>query len=231
MDKEVKIMEGQLNYPPNVDSIKSIAYATDWFLKDKIFDLLTLNINRHFTEFASKDDWTETQTGSTSDIGGVGIILTTGTTTNDYIQEKRPTQWLGEAPISFKYRSMLMTDMNIASAAATNQTIYCLVGDLATSYYGFKVLNATLYGVAKGGTGEQTVSLGTVSVATNYTLKAIYNPGTGTMFYVNGVGLGRLTAETPLTSAVTNIFTLKISTEANASKSVRFGYVDFLQIR
>lgn len=155
-----------------------------------------------------------------------------------YILKQAP--WQGLATFSQKsyFRtSFLATD-------DSNMTGYIVVGRALNAYgdqyYGFKVVNSTLYGVASdnGTDNESVVVLGTILPDRLYNIEARYYPGEKVLFYVNPsrgdqVPKGTLTNNLPSTAEKPNMHLMNVilTTRDGQSKHFQMSYFEYLQKR
>ena len=177
-----------------------------------------------------------------------GIVLSTGPTTNNSATFHRaPNPSLGGATaaidiLSWNKPQRFRTSFVVNSVA--NITAYMTRGaDLGSTYpfFGFKISNATLQGVARDGnaSGETTVDLATIVATTNYVVEARFLPGTRIEFYLlnNTTKIfelkGQLTTDLPVsTNANTEaFFEYLVSTQANADKQLASAYFEYVQER
>ena len=141
------------------------------------------------------DDWVDTSSGvSASVTGGVGgLAFTTGTTLNGYAQiDRRGLQF--QSILRWDRFQAFKTSFSVTSLSEI--TCYLVRGYAgfvfsASSYFGFKIVNDSLYGVSSStGASESTVLLlgpntsPVFTVVTTYEIKAILIPRERVEFYI-----------------------------------------------
>ena len=186
------------------------------------------------TFFESLDGYTQTLNGGSVSIDGTQIELQTGSTSGNYARLTKDPGWQGIS--TFYTTNMFRTA--IVLGANTSQEIYIVFGDIDGKYYGFKIIDGTLYGVVNDGTTETTTNLGSVSASTTYNLEAIYYPLTKILFYVNASSVYREPAGiitsglmNPEATVNTHIMDIKITTNEGVNKSVQLSFWQFIQSR
>lgn len=211
---------------PSVDFKVQVSQALNELLPEKIFDLVWKKTFHYLTTFESLDGFT--LVGVPTITGGY-IDLTTSNVTNNEIEvDKQPAY---QGLITFSERSYFRS--NISFSNTTNQTIYLTVGNKDTgNYYGFKVVNDTLYGVSQDGTTEKTILLQTIT-NTLYNLEARYMPSDKIVFLVDSVEKGTINTNlpTPTLGANVQLMDLRIKTTANEVKTMRASFYEYLQKR
>jgi hypothetical protein len=112
-------------------------------------------------------------------------------------------------------------EISMVLPAITTQQIYVLNGsDSDWSGFGFKIVNATLYGVYVDSSNvEHTTSLGSVVANTIYRLRAEYNSDGKIYWFVNGTQVGSVT---PASLADPQAFFMILVKATSAV--VRYGY-------
>jgi len=182
------------------------------------------------TLFESVDGFVQTIVGTgTVTIDGNDVVLATSATTNDSVNLAKEPSWLGLA--TFSQRSFMRSAVVVNSI--TNQEIYIKVGRNDTQGYGFKIINANLYGTTHDGTTESTVLLQTISAATAYQLEARYLPSDKVVFFVDTVEKGVLTVNlpSPVITANDKLMTLMVKTTTTAARTIQVSYFEYLQKR
>lgn len=196
-------------YPPTQEFKAATESVLDEVLLDRIFDLDWRKIIRITSFFESLDGYDITLTGSPArgsialTTPGQQVTFTTGNQNNDSVQlAKQPNN---QSFIGFTRKSRLRT--NVQLDVVTSQTIYITVGNIpgGGQGYGFKVTNATLYGVTDNGTTENAVELQTLSADTKYSLEARYLPSNKVIFYVDDVTTSPVTRLTEAGVSTSNL--------------------------
>ena len=216
----------QLNLPLDQQSKKIIERTVDEFLKDKVFELIWKHTFHYITFFESFDGFS---TSGTATIDKDDVQLTTGATSGNSANIVKTPAWQGL--VTFSQQSYWRTTISVSTVTAV--TKYFVVGSLASgSYYGFKIVDDSLKGVSYDGTTEKTVDLATISTGT-YNLEARYLPSNKIIFLVNAAESGVITQNLPLPVVTVNVnfFEFKITTNANAAKTMQFSFFEYLQSR
>jgi hypothetical protein len=232
---------GKVLLPVDLDSQKAIELATDNFLKDKIFDLIWKKLFHYFTMFESLDGWDASITGGGSaNLDGANLVLTTGAINGNFTHElKRPAI---QGLMTFSQKSAFRTSVNLTSVA--DVTVRIVVGNTGGSYYGFKIVDNTLYGISSNaGLGaENSLALQTLSATNDYHLEARHKPNDAIVFLVDDPTtspttsireVGSISSSLPSAAAVVNdnIFSVKITTNAAAAKAIQLSFMEYLQFR
>ena len=217
-------------YPSIIDFKMAVDQTLNELLSDKVLDLLWKNTFHWLTFFESVDGFVQTIVGTgTVAIDGNDVVLATSATTNDSVNLAKEPSWLGLA--TFSQRSFMRSAVVVNSI--TNQEIYIKVGRNDTQGYGFKIINANLYGTTHDGTTESTVLLQTISAATAYQLEARYLPSDKVVFFVDTVEKGVLTVNlpSPVITANDKLMTLMVKTTTTAARNMQISYFEYLQKR
>ena len=207
-------------------------------LDSNFTDLLIQRVWRQMftwaTFFESLDGFTNASSGGSISIDGTDITLNSSATSGKYARLVKQPSWQGVS--TFYAKNMFRTAVTFNSN--TNQEAYLVFGSLSNKYYGFKVVNGTLYGVVNDGSTETTVELQSISASTVYNLEAVYYPKDKVVFYVNAGGInwdpkGIITSGLmkPEKSVVTHIMDIKIKTNQNAAKTMQLSFWQYLQSR
>ena len=133
--------------------------------------------------------------------------------------------------ITFSRKSYFITNISFTDIA--DQTIYVTVGNKdTTNYYGFKVIDASLYGVTYDGTTEKTVLLQTIT-ATTFNLEARYLPGDKVVFLVESTEKGVISSNLPVPLETANIqlMDIRIKTTTTAIKTIQVSFFEYFQAR
>lgn len=225
-------------YPPTEDFKRATEQVVDEILPDKIFDILWKKIFHYQTFFESLDGFLVSSAGVA--IANDQLTLTTGAVSgnNESIIKQPNNQGL----ITFSQPSRMRSEFQVGYVAA--QTGYITIGNVPTAAqgYGFKIINGSLYGVTHNGTTETTVLLQSISVNQKYKIEARYLPGEKVIFLaddpttspatkIREVGVLTATLPSPAETANTNLFQIKITTNAAAEKILRVTFLEYLQRR
>ena len=220
------ITMSQLKKPLDKQSQNIIEQTVDKFLEDKIHKILWKRTFHYSTFFESLDGF---GTSGTVTVDKDDVLLTTGAVSGNVSNIKKQPAWQGL--ISFSLKSYFRTTVSLGSVA--NVTEYIIVGSLdGGSYYGFKIVNATLYGVSYDGTTESTKELKTIT-ASNYNLEARLLPRNKIVFFVEAAEHGTLYDNLPLLSSTPNIklFEFNVTTNEDVAKTMQLSYFEYLQAR
>lgn len=234
--EEIQKNSGQLIYPANKNTIETLGFASDWFLKDKILDLVWKKIFYYSTFFESLDGWTQTvSNGASVVVDGTKVTLTTGATTSNAAEIKKAP--VRQNLILYDNRNSFRTNLYIKDSVS-NEIVYIVIGELGATgktFYGFKVSGASLYGVSSvaGINNETTVLLQSISANTSYDIEARYEPNVGIRFFIGGTEMGNISdaSKIPLANntPATALFDFKISTSASESKILELSFTEFIQ--
>ena len=178
----------------------------------------------------------------------VGRNIQTGTTSGNNLRITK-----AHGSVALRMNKLQMFRGSFTFGAITSQTAYFVRGEAQATtgdkYYGFKVIDGTLYGVAStnGTDNESTIQLKTFSVgAGNFPLEimAIYEPGKVVKFYeydftsttIQGLWklLGTLSSSLPIPSGnfdYTPLGSAKITTNTSAARDMSVFYFEYLQQR
>lgn len=215
-------------YPPSVDFKQAVEATINDILADKIFDTIWKKTFHWITVFESLDGF-NFNAGATQSTNGSYVQLATSAVLNNEVEINKQPSWQGL--ITFSQRSYFRS--NIYFNNTTNQTIYLTVGNKdTTNYYGFKIIDANLYGVSYDGTTEKTILLTTIT-ATNYNLEARYLPSNKIVFLVESLEIGVITTNLPLPVTTSNVqlMDIRIKTTATAIKTIQVSFFEYLQVR
>ena len=213
-------------YPPSIDFKQSVNKALDELLPDKIFDSVWKKIFHYLTTFESFDGFT---LSGVPTIDGTGITLTTTGDDENEIQVTKQPAWQGL--ITFSQQSYFKTAVSLSQV--TNQEIYITVGNKDTThYYGFKIIDANLYGITYDGTTENAVLLQTVT-ATTYNLEARYSPSDKVIFLVESVekGVSASNLPSPAETANVQLMDTRIKAKEAEVKVIQLSFFEYLQKR
>lgn len=215
-------------YPPSQDLKAAVSQILDESLADKIFDTVWKNTFHWITFFESLDGF-NFNTGATLDGSGSHAQLATSNVLNNEVEINKQPSWQGL--ITFSRKSYFRTNISFTDIA--DQTIYVTVGNKdTTNYYGFKVIDASLYGVTYDGTTEKTVLLQTIT-ATTFNLEARYLPGDKVVFLVESTEKGVISSNLPVPLETANIqlMDIRIKTTTTAIKTIQVSFFEYFQAR
>jgi hypothetical protein len=199
-------------------------------MKSKIYDLMK-NIVTWETFFETKDGFTIVGTVT---LNPDEIEVTTTAVNGNSSSIAKIATWQGL--FSFGRKSMFRSQFNLNSIAAV--TAYIVMGNQsgsgtpANQYYGFKVVNNTLYGVVKDGTTENTVALQTITTD-SYSVQAEYIPGDSVVFSVNMIKRGKISKNLPLPKlqAQSTLMEIKVTTNETEIKILQSSFFQALVSR
>ena len=215
-------------YPITPDFKAGVNQALDELLLDKIFDLEWKKLFFFQTLFESLTGFTVS--GPAPTIDGTGVTMTTdGTLNNESEVTKQPGI---QGLIAFYQRSAFRIKVYLAQVTA--QTIYITVGNKDTThYYGFKIVDNTLYGVTYNGVTENAVSLQSVSATTSYNLEARYFPDDKVVFFVDAVekGVSKLYLPVPSTTINVQLMDIRVKATAAVAKTIKVSMFQYMQAR
>ena len=220
----------ELEYPMDSQSLSTLKQVFPGILDEQLYQAMK-RIIWWQTYFETKDGFTTTGTAT---VNADDIDLVTGAVSGNSASIEKIASWQGL--FSFGRKSMMRTAFNLSSVTAV--TAYMVVGSAsgdgvpAGSYYGFKVVNSTLYGVVKDGTTEATVSLMTITTDT-YSLQAEYIPGQSVVFTVNTVQRGTITTNLPQSALNPQsvLMELKVTTNEAVAKTMSASFFTILSSR
>lgn len=214
--------------PINPETKSQVSQMLDELLPDKIFDLIWKKTFHWITFFESFDGFALSATAPT--IGSANISLTTSGALNNEVEISKPPLFQGL--ITFSQRSAFRTTINLS--VITNQTAYITVGNKdSTHYYGFKISNATLYGVSYDGSTENAVTLATISASTAYTIEARYTPTDKVVFFVDTIekGVSKVNLPSPVVTANAQLMDIRIKATQAEAKTLQVSFFEYLQRR
>lgn len=227
-DNPILPVRSQLQYPLDTESIMALDKGLDSILADKMFDLMWRKMVHVMLWFESLDGYTTSGTVATD---GLVATLTTGNVSGNSAEiNKQPTD---QGLFVFNQSSRFRTAFNVRSVSA--QTIYITYGNKdSADYYGFKIVDNTLYGVTKDGTTENAVSLQTIITTPVYNIEARFEPDKGVLFIVDTVQKGKGEKNLPrtnLTGANAQLMDIEITTNENVAKIMDVSFFEYLQKR
>lgn len=123
-------------------------------------------------------------------------------------------------PINFATKNP-MQDIGIRLSQTTNQTLYAMCGYYSGNWpaFGFKIVNDTIYACWRKSGTEYTQSLATFTANEMHRYRAQYIAGTGIEFYIDNELLYTATTNLPTNTANVQIFSCRLTTNADESKS------------
>lgn len=208
---------------------------------DSIIDIVW-NIYFYYLNYFDDiiDGWSLSDSSGSSAATAAGVFLVTGATSgNKTLIAKGP---LYNSILSFDKDSRFRTSFSPSSVTSLN--VVLSVGDatstVVTPHYGFRLENATLYGVTADGVTETKVALQTVAVNDVIVLEARLFNKSRVDFYTSDAGSIILKQRNSIASTIPsgNIglnslewFMFKITTNSNAAKSVGISFVEYIQKR
>lgn len=177
---DLKSKSSNLNYTLDTNTKRIIEDS----ISDKVADIVWENIFTYIGNFESLDGWQTFKTGTGTATVPLGFLtLETSVASSDATGVRKIVSPLFfERPQRFRFV--------MEAVDTTNLTFYITVGSPtanagALPYYGFEVINATLYGLSAINSTITTLSLNTtIDSAKTYTLEARYFPGRRIDFYV-----------------------------------------------
>lgn len=235
----------QLTFPLDRVSVDTLSRAVDFFMLDKIYNLLWRKTFMYSTNFESLDGF-YTTAGVTIDAGQANnaVALTTNGANGD-LQELQRILAIGSF-ITFGLKSSFHTFIGLFQY--TDQEVYVLAGEKTISpFYGFKIVNGAIYGVVSpAGTASETTTLLYDTPPANRALflEARYTPLEGVQFilrFLNAAAtdmveiVGGITDPAALpdvTEAVTvYLFDITIQATAAAVKQMDLSIFEYFQQR
>jgi len=242
---DLKEKIGQLVFPLNVNSKQILSKTTDEFIGDKVLNANWDDYFYYMTMFDSIDGFSSSGQ-VTIDSGGL-ILSTTSTINNSANLYKLPNP---TAIVSIPTNTLLSWKQpqrirgNIAMASVSNVTAYITRGvnyGPSYPYFGFKIINNTLYGVSRDNNtdGEAAIALMTISTNTVYIVEARYLPGEKILFYVVNNATKELEQKGILTTKLPSIsnsnvggfYEYFISTQNAAVKQMTASFFEYIQKR
>lgn len=190
---------GQLQYPANVDTIRTIEEASNTFLPSKMFDITWREFFHFISLFEAIDRY---ETGATpAQVNDHGLVLETTATNGNEVFVRLPVNaGTTTNPRIFSYtkETRFRTEFTLDSVTSCIFSVSTLE-DSAGSGMGFSCESGVLYGYTNNGTGgDLQVNLKTtVAVNRVYQLELRYLPQERIVFYVNGDEKGVLATRFP----------------------------------
>lgn len=186
------------------------------------------------TTFESIDGYYEECEGAgEASVNQIRLHLKTGMLLNDYtILCKYP--WEPIYPFTWDKGRRIKTRFtrpgNVVGAEAWLVTGWGGVWGATSPHLGFKVIDGTLYGTVADGTTESTLELATIGISDKVLVEAVFKPGAGCRFYVDGVDKGAITKNLPSgTSGADYMMYLDIKTTVATQKDLVLSEWIFLQ--
>jgi hypothetical protein len=205
---------------------------------DDLFDLQWKKLFHWLTLFESLDGWAVE--GVPPSLTGSNVIVSTEAKKGSQVGIGKYPAWFGLA--TFSERSSFRTAFAVPDASLKNETIYIVVGNLYGSFYGFKAVDKTLFGVvSNGGTlNEETVKITDKLTSDPWNIEARYFPNNKVDFHWSGSGDYSAPAATignsgrlPLTAKIPNNFlaNIRVVSHEDAQKTVQLSFFEYLQTR
>jgi len=178
------------------------------------------------TCFESFDGWLDnSDVGATVQAGvGAGFLITAATSGKKAIIAALPSAPSMSGGVNFGKNPFFQARVYIP--ATTNQTIYFGTGNASfpaspptTQYFGFKVVNGTLYAVHSNGSTETTTQITGITLDAKNLYRAVMDSGNNIKFYVNGVLKATHSSNLP-SGEEDSILVFMIKTNENAEKEL-----------
>jgi hypothetical protein len=225
-------LAGQIRHPLDNQSMDVFRKALRDEVGNYVFDINWQRYFYYFTFFDSSS-WPKAVTGSGSVDYGGGVTLMTGATNGSKAEVSLNTGG-GVTGLFYNTTEKYQRFRVVATFTDTTaQTIYMVRGNLDNGvYFGFKIVNATLYGVSNNGGGEATVLLGAIiNGSDSFAFEARFSPKDKIVFYVNNIERGVLTTELPTNDGLVGIGHMKITADSAADRWTTIHYFEFIQER
>ena len=170
-------------------------------------------------QIESTDYWTKYAVGEDNSSAGIGsYALDIGPTNNNYIYLNMmcPISY-----INFGAKNPLV-EMSMKFTTTTAQTIFfgCGNSNTASNFFGFKVINSTLYAYWCNGSTTETHSIGSITSNTIHKYRAAMTSGTKIDFYIDNVLVYTGTVNLPSANQATFIFWIKMTCNENDYKNL-----------
>ncbi len=223
---------GQIRHPLDNQSMDVFRKALQDEVGNYIFNTAWERYFYYFTFFDSSS-WPKAVTGTGAVDYGGGVTLRTGATNGSTADVSLNTGG-GVTGLFYNTTEKYQRFRVVATFTdTTTQTIYMVRGNLDNGvYFGFKIVNATLYGVSNNGGGEVTVLLGAIiNGADSFAFEARFSPKDKIVFYVNNIERGVLTTGLPTNDGLVGIGHLQITNDAAGDRWTTIHYFEFIQER
>lgn len=246
-DNSKPLTQSDLQYPLSPEIAKSIERTVDDFLYNKIFDLEWKKLFHYFTNFEALDGFAVTASAGSSVVipsSGDRVNFTADATSGHLAELTKGYLNFGLA--TFSQKSNMRTSFSYSATPAV-QTTYIVTGSISatgTSFYGFKIVNAVLYGVSSnnGTNNETTVQLMTGLTSDIYNVEARYTPNVGISFYAQdgssaiinyNTPKGMISTKLPNPAQTTNtvVMDIKLTTNEAVQKILTVSFFEVLQYR
>lgn len=231
MDSFENREEGQLKYPPNEQTIKSVEESVDIFLKNKVFDINWRDYFYLTSVFEAIGRYISTVSGTgATTVDQNGLILSTGATSGSdagvSLGIANSTK-LFQFDKETRFRTILKLDVS------TNATLDIgSLQDTTASFIDFLIAEGAITGRSKDGTTTKTVALGSYSDNSIVELEFRYFPQERIVFFVNGVESGTITSNFPTDKAGAKyIFASSVQNSAAEDKNANVYFFEFIQKR
>lgn len=227
----------QLQYPLDQESRRILREALRDILPPLLLEL-TWNsyvyINDHFEHIGG---YNTGGAGSTVAVNSNGIILTTGSTTNNVAYASRPNSSTYDV-FNMNKNQKFRVVVSVADVSDCEATFVVgetsLVGS-SDIYYGFEIIDGAINGICENGGSQQTVNLNTTVGDTDVVrLEAhLVNQDARKrhiVFHVNGVQRGALSAEVPESqTALADLFNAHVKTTTSATRDFVVYNFEYIQ--
>lgn len=219
----------QLQYPLDTESKAAVRQVVDEILVDKAMDIVWNN--SHWMSFIESSVWARSLTNSATVAYVAGTNLATGATSGSMAELRTDDQ--SDTKLLFtsaKTQQRIRSQFKMSSGAMNNQVAYIVRGDTSNdTYYGFMVVDATLYAVTRNG-GAQTASvLRGISADSLYEVEARFYPSNRVVFYVDRTATATISTNIPTGVNLQMLGNLSIQNSTTASKAMTVYYYEYLQ--
>ena len=221
----------QLTYP--LDSISKKVIKDE--IASSIVEILWDDVIYWSTFYESADGWT--LTGTPTFIGGeVSLSASTAMTVaiSKDTNNKNLLKWDKDQRMRMNFSLSSVADLT-AIMVMGNQ----IVGGVTNSHFGFRVDNNSLKGVAgdKMSSAQTSIPLKTLTGSTVYEIDARYYAGQKVVFLVDGVELGGISTNLPITDNDTGynpgIMEIVITNDAasGANKQLISSFFEYIRVK
>lgn len=220
---------GQLQYPLDPESKAAVRQVVDEILTDKSMDIVWNN--SHWMSFIESSVWARSLTGSATVAYVAGTNLATGATSGSVAELRTDDQ--SDTKLTFtnaKTQQRIRTQFKVSSGAMNNQVAYIVRGDTTNdTYYGFMVVDASLYAVSRNGGAQSASLLKTIGADTLYELEARFYPSNRVVFYVDRTATATISTNLPTGVNLQMLGNFSIQNSTTASKNMTVYYYEYLQ--
>ena len=211
--------------------------VSDEFLRNKVFDIFWKRVFHYFAYFEDLTGYVTSTVGAGNITNNFGqfLLFETGALANNHTALLKYPHY--QSLLTFATKGYFRTKVLFGDNA--NQIVYIHVGDeglgsgSVLGFYGFRVINATLYGETDNGTSGTQLALMTITPDTvEYNLEARYYPNERVVFFVDNVEKGTITTTLPKPlDGAEDLFQIYIETTDAAVKSMELSFWEYLQER